>query len=249
MEPKHESPIDKTGSPERLKVIWPTNTFVHSIEEGVKRHPVSIEDLPDIIELEGNIPEIADRLIEETFKDPLKRERVVTGKVDLNDRLVIDPNEVVGTELNAGPKFEYKVAISKADGSLYKREYGAFMMHTHGAFDLPASFADFKFMICNQDFAYAVQSQIVLTRSTKMLFMRTLQTPEIDPPDEALKILDEKEKIHRAEANKEISESGVVHPHGVWTAKNMKFVLEFCKEYNIGAYISYEGHRYTRLDV
>lgn len=241
---KNELP---TG-PEFLKIIWPTNTFVHQIEDVVRRHPIPYGELPDIIELDGTIPEAADKILEETFKDPLKRERAIIGIVDSEGKLIINTKEFVGNQESVSPTFTLKVGFLGGDKRYGFKEQPALIMHTHGVEDLPASPQDFSVLIDNPDKSGGVQVQMVLTKSTKMMFIRTLQTPEIDQDDEVRKIISNKEARYKAESLAEKLAGNVDHD-AVWTMKNMKFVLDICREYKIGTYISIEGHRYSKINT
>ncbi|MEI8337556.1 MAG: hypothetical protein WCF92_00220 [bacterium] len=242
----NQNPTEQPQEAERIKTIWRTENFIERMEEAVKYHPVSYEELPDKIELEGSdIAIAADLILKDTLEDPLKRERALVGKTSIDGKLVLNKETHIGNEKTVEPVFSLRTRENAENPIYCKSEYPVFMIHTHGARDLPASPQDFESLIGDSD--KGAQFQLVLTKSTKMLFLRTLQTGEIDSADDVRKIIEESNKKMDEEVDHAVLKDDL-NFKAIWTAKNIKIVLEICRKYKIGAYLSMEGHHYSRIE-
>ena len=242
----NQIPNEQPQEAERLQTVWRTESFLRNLEEAVRYHPVVMESLPDIIELDGEIGEWADKILDDTMADPQKRERIIGAKTNLDGKIVMDEKEQIGDSVSAIYDSEFKGRMLDNDPRYLYREFPVLMMHTHGIMDLPASPKDFTSLINNPDNGELVS--IVLTKTTKMIFIRTLQTPEIDSDLEVQELMADRERQLGTEVNLAINgDYGAFH--NTWTNKNMKFVLDMCRDYKIGAYLSTEGHRYKKINI
>ncbi|MFA6463976.1 MAG: hypothetical protein WCV55_03145 [Candidatus Paceibacterota bacterium] len=247
IEEQTEIEEEKTAELNTPKTIWYTDRFIQAIENSVKKHPVPYEKMPEIIEIKGIIADSIDKILKETMDDPEKKERAMSAKINIDGEMMIGNSVNVGTTDKVLTNISLRRKSINNDSRYEKREYLAFVMHTHGTFDAPASFVDMKGLIVDFEKS-SVQAVFVITPTTKMLFIRSLETPELGP-DQAEEIIKNrtenltKEIVHHLIKNKVDSDAAAQ------IKKNMYGILDFCREYKIAIYNSFEGHRYMKLNT
>ena len=232
---------EKPTELENPKTIWHTERFIRQMEHAIRYHPVPYKQLPDVIELDGIIAESINKIYKETMDDPVRKERAMHAKTNAAGKLLISNYIDIGDE----DVVSHSVSLKEKEDTGELADHFAFGMHTHGILDVPASMGDLKNLLANVDQGGA-QAEFVITPTNTMLFIRSLETPELDP-EEAIKMFD-------AKNTKFITDMKALRkPHheliAIQTKANIDEIQNICRQYRIAIYNSFNGHRYTKLNL
>jgi hypothetical protein len=163
---------------------WSFDVFKTSLITAATVHPPTIKSLPETIDT-GIFGEETDNLNARTLTDPQHREFVLSSKLNLHKRIDFQTEPTIGSQGDAIINMHRYKLVTEGDtlDRYTVRERYVLFTHSHPN-ESPASPTDIGAILEDLD-SGGYLGIMVGTSGLNLLFLRTLETPEMTPPETA----------------------------------------------------------------
>lgn len=176
------------------ETIHPVPTLKELLIKSTLSPSVSIPEGIQKIDL-GVLGEEAEGILDRSIRDPKGLERARCIYVTPEGGMLFQTKDDIGSKTEHGQKTESTISAKKAPGEmnlprhLSQDRFYAGAIHSHGVLDVPPSPNDFAPLFRNVDSIGIAPMLFVITPEQKLVYFRSINTPQWDENDVNQKIL------------------------------------------------------------